>query len=235
MKLHVHHRYAKRQHNAARRLRRNPQQPVVQTLNKLAEPYSAPPKTSQRISLEAQHLLGINDNGALSSATAEEAAQMLETQQPEIMANCHATWMSSVWIYFDQPVQHHPDFYRDVLDIAVRSTWTGHPFIPANRLELPDGSAFVIYGSQISSAVHRERVDLIADAYLEAARKSLSRITAATRRESHRGIMPLVPHPAYAPAWDGILSHQAALPVDFDRCWCYSNHEPEDDPNQVMP
>lgn len=235
MELHVHHRYATRQRIAARRLRQNPDQPAIQTLNQLVEPEKQSPLTSTELSPVTKYLLGIREHPILDTATPEAAALMLEKQQPKIMANCHATWMSSLWIYYHQPIEHHPYFYRDLLEVAERTTWTGTPFVPAHRFELPDGSAFVIYGSQISSAVHRERIDLIADEYLDAAHQSQRRINKATRSKTgRRGAIPLVPHPAYAPAQDGILNHQAALPMNFDRCWCRFEHEPEANPNGVQ-
>ena len=188
MQLHVHYRYARRQRAAAHLLRRHPEQSVAQTLNDLAEPHLAP-LICQRISPVAQYILGINDSDALVNATPAEAAGMLDERTPEIMANCHASLMSSIWIYFGQPRDYHLPFYRDVLAIGTRYSWLGDPFIPAHRLELPDGSAFVIYGSTIMTAVHRDRIDLIADDYLKAARESIQRITANGRAKGSKLLM----------------------------------------------
>ena len=236
MNIHVHHRYYTRMRAAASRLRRNQEQPLARVLNLMLPKADPEQARADTVSLETPYHLGIIVTEHFANADHETAASMLENQDSSIMANCHATMMSSMWTYFQQPSEYHPDFYADLAAEAQRITWVGSPFVPAIRWQLPDGSAFVTYGSQIMPAVHRDRIDAIADDYLAAAHKSMRLIAMRGRTiGNHRGNVPLAPHPAFAPASDGILSHQAALPLDFAFCWCQYRHTDRDDPNRVRP
>ena len=236
MNHNVHHRYVRRQRHAAQLILANPRIPVANTLNSIVHTRELDEQTPDLISRLALHHLGISGADELQNADHETAARLLRNQDQSIMANYHATMMSSLWAYFQMPHQHHNDFYSDLAKLARRITWLGQPYIPADRWEMPDGSAIVVYGASISMAVHRERLHLISDAYVDAAQKSFRRITAQSRmKRNYRGTIPLVPNPAFAPASDGILSHQAALPLQFDHCWCQYRHQLTSDPNQVMP
>ena len=235
MNANVHHRYVRRQRHAARLILANPDIPVAKTLNSIVhtpQPDDQPPDTVSRAVL---HHLGISRTDQLQQADHEQAARLLHTQDQSIMANYHATMMSSLWAYFQMPYQHHTDFYSDLTKSARRITWMGEPYIHADRWEMPDGSAIVVYGASITMAVHRERLNLIADAYVAAAQKSVRRIATRSRmKRNYHGTIPLVPNPAFAPASDSILSHQAALPLQFTNCWCQYRHQINNDPNRVM-
>lgn len=236
MTPHVHHRYAARQRRAANAIEANPHRLIINTLVEQLPSNQDPPATDESAALYTGHHLGIMVTDKLLAAPHRRAAEMIRSQEPSIMASCHATLATSIWTYFSQPTEYHLDFLTDLEKLARRITWTGSPYIPATRWELPDGSAIVTYGSQSCLAVHRDRIPLIRDDYMEVARQSIRRVTARGRfTGNHRGAIPLVPHPAFAPANDGILSHQAALPLDFDRCWCRYKHRNPDDPNHVRP
>lgn len=235
MQLHVDRGYTKRQREAARRLRTNPHLPVGDSLNRLIKHSSGDTPATDGLSIAVSDYLGITPTADFLAAAPETAARMLEQQQPDLMANRHATMMSSLWHYYQRPYEHHPDFYRRLETCARRITWSGHPYTPATRWEFADGSALVVYGGSIQPAVHRERIELIAADYRAAAWKSIRRLTMRVRIKGYQsGAVPLVPHPAFAPANDSVLHHQAALPLQYDRCWCFYEDLAVDNPNRLL-
>lgn len=170
------------------------------------------------------HRLGVRPD-ILEGADPAEAARMLASRDPKLMAPYHVTAATSLWSYFGQPHHYHPDLIQELDRNARRITWAGKPYVPAARWEFDDGSAIVAYGSSVMAGVHRQRLDDIAAPYMEIARESLKRTTTRARMNSPRaGLIPLAPHPAFAPASDGQVSHQAALPLRPQQCWCPRTH-----------
>ena len=100
--------------------------------------------------------------------------------------------------------------------------------VPDRPAECGEGGKEVIHQT-ISNSAFRNFLQ-VRDAYLEVVRQ----------RESidpgNLYHMPLVPNVAFAPANDGILSHQAALPAGTARCWCgrHPRTESERQVNRVM-
>lgn len=234
MKLHVHHRYHPRLQDAASRILSAPDLPYQLTLNLLPHRADEQDQPDDQVTIEAQYYLGIAITDQFDNLDHQQVAAILVQADPSIMAGYHATMMSSLWTYFRQPYHHHPAFYADLAAQGRRISWMGTPYVQADRWELPDGSAFVVYADRIHPAVHRERIDLIAADYSVAARKSLRRATEqAETNGNYRGDVPLVPHSAFAPANDGLLRHEAALPLEADRCWCRFPHQITSTPNII--
>ena len=228
MTIRVYSKFLPKIRTATRMLRAHSNQDPARILNALDKNHK--PEDGDQISHNVIERLGIKRRFSLPEMTAAEMAEMLENIDPRIMANYHATMATSIWSYYGQPHRYHPDLFRELERDARRNVWMGTPYIPAARWDFQDGSALVCIGSSISAAVHRDRIDLITDQYMEAAQKSLNRTTLRARTKRYQeGRIPIVPNPAFTPADDGLLNHKAALPENQEDCWCdYSHANPKD-------
>lgn len=223
MTIQIYPKFLPKIRTASRMLRAHSDQDPARILNGLDKNHW--PEDGDEMSHNVIERLGIKPRFSLPEMTAVEMAEMLENIDPRIMANYHATMATSIWSYYGQPRRYHPDLFRELDREARRNVWIGTPYIPAARWDFQDGSALVSIGSSISAAVHRDRIDLITDQYMEAAQKSLNRTTLRARTKGYQsGRIPIVPNTAFAPANDGLLNHKAALPDNREDCWCDYSH-----------
>lgn len=189
------------------------------------------PDAAWRLGIVTDGHLHNPDTGArtgqlITDLPAAEVARLLDTQDPSIEDPAHLTLATSVHQSTSHSTFATPTLVRRLEETARRLIWTGKPYIPAARWEFEDGSALVQYATHILPAVHASRLDAIRDEYLAEAEASRRRITARLNLQPWREqVLPIVPSTGFAPARDGIYSHQAALPVGSTRCWCLHGHE----------
>lgn len=236
--MNVHPVYIARQQQAGRQLRlpRNRNRSIPEILNAVArrpdtEDNGLNPDTAWRLGIVTDGQLRNPDTGArtgqlITDLPATEVAQLLDTQDPSIEDQVHLTLATSCHQTVDHNRSATPTLVRRMEETARRTIWTGTPYIPAARWEFKDGSALVQYASHIMPAVHASRLDAIQEEYLAEAEASRRRIIARLNLQPRREqVLPMVPSAGFAPAQDGIYSHQAALPTGSTRCWCRYGHE----------
>ena len=157
----------------------------------------------------------------ISDLSPSEAAQALADNAPTILDPAHLTAATSL----HHIVNHNPDTTAVLLEhldtTARRVIYQGRPTVPAVRWAFADGSALVQYCWHLTAGVHESRLDLIRDQYEHHAHQVLSEVQDDFRTKGYC-TKPgyLAPHPHFAPASDGAVTHQAALPVGASRCWC---------------
>ena len=223
---------------AARSLRQNPCRSVAENISRTCQASAIAPEAAFRLGINyfdpPGHLAdpdtGRRTTRNLADLSNDEAAALLERRDPVVLAPAHLTLATSCHLMTNHVPAARPELVAQLEATARRIVWQGRPYIPAVRWEFPDGSALVQEGGEIRAALHASRYDQVRDAYLEIVR----------RRESmdpgNFYHAPLVPNVAFAPASDGILSHQAALPAGTARCWCgrHPRTESERRVNRVM-
>ena len=236
--MHIHHEFRQRLDQAANALRRFPDRSVAAILNEIARQVPEP-----ELRHETAHHLGLNrlrhgpgrivdpvngqPTGLLIAALApEDAAVLLADRHPGIMAPAHLNMATSLWLLHGYSHEALPDLTARLETESKRVIWQGRPYAPAARWQFPDGSGLVQIGAQIRAGVHEDRQDAIREQCLAAVRKR-NRINKDIQAPPP-GWTPMAPHPAFIPASDGILSHQAAMPHKAARCWC-ERHDPEPD------
>ena len=235
--IHVNPQYLQRLQQAAHALLEYPEIPVGITLNRLGGPETLDsPETLGGPETTGQTLwrLGLRNRKLLEGSGPEDAARMILDQDLRVMGRQHITQATSLWALYNFNSSYTTDLMQD-LDVQAgsRTIYMGSPHIPAVLWRFQDGSRIVMYSSQVSTAVHRDRVPAIQEDYIQEARKSLRRVERRARSGSSRPLIPIVPMPEFAQANDGILSHQAALPLDADDCWCHQDHSLGEGINEV--
>ena len=160
----------------------------------------------------------------VDAETPEELAALIELEHESVLAPYHRTEATSLWTYYHQPYNYHPNMVLDLEVLATRIVYTAVPYIPAVRWEFVDGSAILMLGSSIMMGVHRTRLDALERDYLKEADESWQRIKSRSLLDIAERKLPLIPDIRFAPAQDGFISHKEVVAKEESKCWCQWRH-----------